>query len=269
MEEKFPSPLGREWISEFWGNDWLQKVRGFKPAKVFKTEEIRSIDELKKSLVFNDELGQVKNEAKFILKEGITPVSQKTRSVPFAIKAKVEKELTAMVKQGVLAKVEQSPWVTLVHPVKKGDSVRICGDFKAVNERLETKQYSLPTVEECFAAVTGGQKFSVIDIKQAYNNIPIRKEDQIITTINTHLGQYYYYWTRLPYGMISSSAGIFQELMDEVLSGTSMVCCRIDDILVSGKTEQEHLKNLNGVITRLERCNFRCKLSKSQCMRMK
>ena len=129
VEEKFPSLLGREWISEFWGTDWLQKVRGFKPAKVFKTEEIRSIDELKKSLVFNDELGQVKNEAKLILKEGITPVSQKTRSVPFAIKAKVEKELTAMVKQGVLAKVEQSPWGTPVHPVKKGDSVRICGDF--------------------------------------------------------------------------------------------------------------------------------------------
>ena len=62
---------------------------------------------------------------------------------------------------------------------------------------------------------------------------------------------------------------MFQELMDEVLSRTSMVCCRIDDILVSGKTEQEHLKNLNGVITRLERCNFRCKLSKSQCMRIK
>ena len=121
-----------------------------------------------------------------------------------------------MVKQGVLVKTEQSPWGTPVQPVRKGDSARICGDFKAVNESSQTKQYPLPTVEECFAAVTGGEKFSVIDIKQAYNNIPIRKEDQIITTMNTHLGQYY--WTRLPYG-ISSSAGIFRELMDEVLSG--------------------------------------------------
>ena len=103
---------------------------------------------------------------------------------------------------------------------QKGRFSEDLGDFKAVNERLETKQYLLPTVEECFAAVTGGEKFSVIDIKQAYNNIPIRKEDQIITTMNTHLGQYC--WTRLPYG-ISSRAGIFQELMDEVLSGTSMV----------------------------------------------
>ena len=82
--------------------------------------------------------------------------------------------------------------------------------------------------------------------------------------MNTHLGQYY--WTRLPYG-ISSSAGIFQELMDEVLSGTSMVCCRIDDILVSGKTDKEHLQNMNEVISRLEKYNFRCKLSKSQFMK--
>ena len=175
------------------------------------------------------------------MKEGITPVSQKTRSVPFAIKAKVE-EITSMVTQGVLVKTEQSPWGTPVQPVRKEDSAKICGDFIAVNERLETKQYPLPSVEECFAAVTGDEKFSVIIIKQAYNNVPIRREDQIITTMNTHLGQYY--WTRLPNG-IRSSAWIFQELMDEVLSGTSTVCCRIDDILVSGKTDKEHLQNLN------------------------
>ena len=76
---------------------------------MFKTEVVRSIDELKKSFVFKDELGQVKNLAKLILKEGITPVSQKTRSVPFAIKAKVEKETTSMMKQGVLVKSKQSP----------------------------------------------------------------------------------------------------------------------------------------------------------------
>ena len=141
MKGEFPSLLGREWISEFWGKDWLQKVRGIQPAAVFKTEVVRLIDELKKSFVFKDELGQVKNQAKLILKEGITPVSQKARSVPFAIKAKVEKEISSMVKQGVLEKTEQSPWGTPVQPVRKGDSVKICGDFKAVTERLETKQY--------------------------------------------------------------------------------------------------------------------------------
>ena len=80
---------------------------------------VRSIDELKKSFVFKDELGQVKNQAKLILKKGITPVSQKTRSVSFTIKAKVEKEITSMVKQGVLVKMEQSPWGTPVQPVRK------------------------------------------------------------------------------------------------------------------------------------------------------
>ena len=76
------------------------KCRGMKCRPPFRTEVVRSIDELKKSFVFKHELGQVKNQAKLILKvkEGITPVSQKTRSVPFAIKAKVEKELTSMVK---------------------------------------------------------------------------------------------------------------------------------------------------------------------------
>ena len=76
--------------------------------------------------------------------------------------------------------------------------------------------HPLPTTEECFASVSGGEKFSVIDIKQAYNNVELSTEDQLITTMNTHMGQYV--WTRLPYG-INSSAAIFQNLMDNVLRG--------------------------------------------------
>ena len=59
-----------------------------------------------------------------------------------------------MVKQAVLVKKKQSPWGNPVQPVRKGDSVRIYGDFKAVNERLETKQYPLPTVDECFLFIS-------------------------------------------------------------------------------------------------------------------
>ena len=45
-----------------------------------------------------------------------------------------------------------------------------------------------------------------------------------------------------------------------------MVVCRVDDILVSGKTDKEHLRNLSEVLTRLESAGLRLKLAKCNFM---
>ena len=59
-------------------------------------------------------------------------------------------------------------------------------------------------------------------------------------------------WLRLLYG-ISSSTAIFQSIMDDTLEEIPMVCCRIDDILVSKRKKEEHLVNLNAVFAALEK----------------
>ena len=112
-----------------------------------------------------------------------------------------------MVEAKILTKVEDSPWGTPIVHVKKdgGQSVYICGNYKStLNKCISTRQYPLPTVEECLNAVQGGQKFSKIDIKKAYNNLLIRNEDCVLTTLNTYKG--FYQWNRLPYGISSASA---------------------------------------------------------------
>jgi hypothetical protein len=86
----------------------------------------------------------------------------------------------------------------------------------------------------------------------------LRECDQFNITINTHKGLYK--WSRLPYGILSSSA-IFQCTMDKVLYGIPGVVCRVDDILITGKDDQEHRERLKEVISRLENAGFRCKLS--------
>ena len=229
-----------------------------------RVDQCRSLEELKLSEVFKSGLGLVKDvEASLVLRDDSKPIMLKARSLPYALRHKVEDELNSMVESGILSKVDDSPWGTPLVPVKKdgGESVRICGDYKStLNKCVSTRQYPLPTAEECFNTVRGGLKFSKVDIKKAYNNIQIRDEDRVLTTLNTHKGLYQ--WNRLPYGT-SSSAAIFQSIMDDTLRGVPMTCCRIDDILISGKNDEEHLINLNRVISRLERRGFKCKLEKT------
>ena len=78
-------------------------------------------------------------------------------------------------------------------------------------------------------------------------------------TINTHLGLYQY--TRLPFGVASAPA-MFQRAMDIILQGVEEVICYIDDILVTGATDEEHLDQLEEVLKRLKEYGLRAKKSK-------
>ena len=231
-----------------------------------KVLKLRKISELKKSPIFQQGLGLITGaEAKLVLKEEAQPKSLGVRPLPYAKKKQVGDELQRMINEGILSKVEgASPWGTPIVPVFKGEKTRICGSYNlTLNPAMASQQYPLPSIEECFNKVTGGVQFTKLDVCQAYNNIPIRKEDRILTTINTHLGQLM--WNRLPYG-IAPAAAIFQETIDQTLAGIPMCCCRVDDILISGKDAEEHMTILNEVIFRLEKQGYRCKLEKSQFM---
>ena len=267
VEGSFPSLMGRSWINEFLGKDWLQKtLRSSCDAnhvKQVNRDVAEYVDQLKENQIFQPGLGLVQDfQAKLTLKDGAKAVFLKARPLPYALKDRVGEELDSMEEQGILQKVESSEWGTPIVAVQRGNKVRICGDYKStLNKALESQIYPLPTTEDCFNKMTGGTKFSVIDIKSAYNNLMIRESDRKLTVINSHQGLYQ--WNRLPFG-ICSSAAIFQERMDRTLQGLDMVTCRIDDILISGKTDEEHLANLREVVRRLETRGFKCNLEKSK-----
>ena len=65
-------------------------------------------------------------------------------------------------------------------PVPKGDGYfRICGDYKiTINEALEIDQHPLPKPDELFAALTGGHKFTVLDLSQAYQQLKLHEDSK-------------------------------------------------------------------------------------------
>ena len=49
--------------------------------------------------------------------------------------------------------------------VKPDNSIRVCGDYKVtVNSVLEVDQHPLPNSEELFVTLSGGEKFSKLDL---------------------------------------------------------------------------------------------------------
>ena len=164
--------------------------------------------------VFAEGLGTVKtNRAKLHLRSAATPKFCKARSIPFAINDIIGAELDSLEAAGILEKVSHSDWATPIATVPKKDgSYQICGDYKVtVNPVLDVDQYPLPNPTDLFASLSGGQKFTKLDLSKAYQQLLLEEESKDFTTITTHQGLYRY--TRLPFG-IASAPAVFQRTMD-------------------------------------------------------
>ena len=92
------------------------------------------------------------------------------------------------------------------------DEVRVCGDFSVTyNACAEVETYPMPKIEDMHSSLRGCQVFSVLDLKQAYHQIPISTESQKYLTINTHLGLFA---LKRLLNVIHSGPAIFQRIMD-------------------------------------------------------
>ena len=114
-------------------------------------------------------------------------------------------------------------------------------------------RYPIPRVQDLFAKIGGGKTFTKLDLSQAYLQVPLDKESKKYVVTNTQKRLFKY--TRLPYG-VSSAPGIFQRVMENVLRGIPNVTVYIDDILITGANEEEHLKTLDQVLSRLEQAGL-------------
>ena len=142
--------------------------------------------------------------------------------------------------------------------------MRICGDYKVTINRAERlEKYPIPRFEELFTSLAGGKTFSKLDLSHVYLQVLLDEASRRLVTINTHKGLFEY--QRLPFG-IASAPSIFQRVMENLLQGIPRVCVYLDDILVTGSTEEEHLANLAKVLSRLGTVGMRLKRDKCAFM---
>ena len=87
------------------------------------------------------------------------------RNVPLPLREKVQVELQHMQALDVIAPVEEpTPWCSgmMVVPKKSGQ-VRICVDYRVLNESVLCELHPLPTVDETLAQMAGAAVFSKLD----------------------------------------------------------------------------------------------------------
>ena len=191
------------------------------------------------------------------------PVKQAPRRVPVHRTAVVDEALEDMVSAGVIAPSE-SPWSSPVVIVRKKDgSHRFCVDYRRLNSCTVKDAYPLPRIEDNLDALQGAKWFSSMDLASGYWQVAMAGEDKEKAAFATRYGLWE--WNVMPFGLCNAPA-TFQRLMEKVLAGlqwkTAVVY--LDDVIVYGRTFEEHLERLEEVFQRLQAAGLKLKPSKCQ-----
>ncbi|UYV81700.1 hypothetical protein LAZ67_20002038, partial [Cordylochernes scorpioides] len=193
---------------------------------------------------------------------GATPVKQLPRRLPMTRRDEVAKLIEEMAEQNVI-EPSSSPWASPVVLVKKKDgSTRFCVDYRRLNDLTKKDSYPLPRIDATLDTLSGSQWFSTLDLKSGYWQVSIHPEDREKTAFTTGNGLWQF--KVMPFGLCNAPA-TFERLMETVLQGIPLETCLVylDDIIVMGKSFEEHLINLERVLQKIR--GARLKLNPRKC----
>ena len=246
-------------------NEFILPWNEIFPVPVNKVDHTSNLATEFPSLFDNTELGKPNSAQVKINVDFTNPVFMKARTVPFSIQDQYETTLDKLEREGVIRKVEHADWASPTVPVRKLDgSIRICADYSStLNKASKLEHYPLPTIEEMTTKLAGGQKFTKLDLSQAYHQLELSPESRPYMTINTHRGLYEYLC--LLFG-VNSAVSIFQRTIEIILADLPECVVYIDDILVTGKGDAEHMLNLRRALQRLQDSGLKLKHEKCEWM---
>ena len=146
---------------------------------------------------------------------------------------------------------------------KKNGKLRLCVDYRQLNEITIKNRYPLPLISELRDRLQGAQWFTALDLKGAYNLIRIKHGEEWKTAFRTRYGHYEY--LVMPFGLTNAPAS-FQAMINDVLREylDVFVIAYLDDILIFSKDLDEHKQHVHKVLQKLLDAKLLVELEKSK-----
>ena len=231
-------------VAEDWEGD---SEIGTKTAGVCNEFKVKELDEMKLEFpeVFSDLPGKTGVCQLVISTTGEQPISSPPYRIPDRLKEGVREEVLKLVELGIVVP-SQSPWASPVVPVPKQDgTVRVCIDYRRLNEVTVGDPYYMITLDEILERVGGSRAISKLDLAKGFYQIEVDPGSMQKTAFITPFGKYEF--RRMPFGLKNAPA-IFQRCMEVVLSECYLFAAPyIDDIIVfseSGVAQAHHLRKV-------------------------
>ena len=194
------------------------------------------------------------------------PLALKQRRVPLELEKEVDKQVQQMLDAGIIRE-SKSPWsFPMVVVRKKSGDLRICIDYRKLNEITKRPIFPIPDTRNIFDSLEGNCYFSCLDMSSGYHQVAMDEYDKEKTSFSTRRGQYEF--NKMPFGL-SGAPATFQRIMHTILRDQIWSKCVIylDDILIFGKTIEEHNSRLKEVFQKFRESGL--KLAGHKCSFLK
>ena len=130
------------------------------------------------------------------------------------------------------------------------------------NKAIERERHITPTLDDILSDLDGAVVFSALDLAHGYHQLELDEESRFITTFYTHVGLWRY--KRLFFGVNSAAVfQVYQNAIRQTLAGLEGAINVSDDILVWGRSMEEHDRRLKAVLSRLDQVNIT--LNEAKC----
>ena len=190
------------------------------------------------------------------------PFKEWFRHIPPPLLKEVCASFQDMLEAGAIH-LSQSPWCNAVILVwKKDGTLHFCMDFRHLSVHMKKDSYPLPWIQEALESMVGSAHFSSMNFKSGFWQIKMAPgSQQYMAFMVGNLG--FYEFTHMPFRLYNALA-TFQHLMQNTLGELNLTYCVIylDDIIVFGHMEEEHLECLHMVFERFQEFNLKLKPSK-------
>ena len=128
--------------------------------------------------------------------------------------AELRSHLKELLSLGLI-QPSSSPWgAPVIFCKKKDGSLRMCIDYRALNQLTIRNTNPLPRIDECMDQLKGASHFTSLDLKSGYHQIRIHPDDVPKTGFNTRYGKFEF--LTLPFGLCNAPPS-FQAWMNDLL----------------------------------------------------
>ena len=174
----------------------------------------------------------------------------------------LQEYLDRMIAQGKIQPSKSPAGAPILFVPKPNGKLRLCVDYRALNDVTIKNRYPLPLMNELRDRVTGAKIFTKLDLRDGYYLIRINKEDEWKTAFRTRYGHFEY--TVMPFRLANAPA-TFQNMMNEVLQEflDQGVVVYIDDVLIYSENLEQHIQLVNKVLKKLGDYNLAVAAHKS------
>ncbi|GFT43309.1 retrovirus-related Pol polyprotein from transposon opus [Trichonephila clavipes] len=118
------------------------------------------------------------------------PIKCPIYKIPFNLRNEFRRQITDLEKAGIISK-SNSQYNTPALFVKQKEKWRLVLDFRKLNEITLTQDFVIPTLDDILHEISGSNYFSALDMKSAFNQIPLHFADRHKTAFSTPDGDKY------------------------------------------------------------------------------